>query len=163
MELYELLSSEVLCRYFVRVLAFYIRYLPVVERVGEITCGRDLELLLNRNKLHESYYLDMFQVTSVIIKLSKKTPVKEFDDRIYFSLKKTTGMNMLEIFELLKKNLLGIEIRMDGDELQTLFFPRHKVFTYLSRVTRVNIMEEVDRSTQRDKIIGLLGTKDAIT
>ena len=105
----------------------------------------------------------MFQVTAVIIKLSKKTPVKEFDDRIYFSLKKTTGMNMLEIFELLKKNLLGIEIRMDGDELQTLFFPRHKVFTYLSRVTRVNIMEEVDRSTQRDKIIGLLGTKDAIT
>jgi len=49
-----------------------------------------------------------------------------------------------------------------ADQYQTLFFPRHKVFRYLSRSTRNNIMEEVDRSTQRDKIIGLLGTKEAI-
>jgi hypothetical protein len=53
---------------------------------------------------------------------------------------------------------------MDGQEegssqYQTQFFPRHKVFRYLSRTTRTTIMEEVDRSTQRDKIIGLLGTK----
>lgn len=56
---------------------------------------------------------------------------------------------------------------MDGPEegscqYQTLFFPRHKVFRYLSRTTRTSIMEEVDRSTQRDKIIGLFGTKEAI-
>jgi hypothetical protein len=71
---------------------------------------------------------------------------------------------MNEFFELLKRNLLGIEIKMDEYELasdfnQTLFFPRHKVFNYLSRSTRNIIMEEVDRSTQRDKIIGLLNTK----
>jgi hypothetical protein len=62
---------------------------------------------------------------------------------------------------------LGIEIRMDsnddsGSQYQTQFFPRHKVFRYLSRTTRTAIMEEVDRSTQRDKIIGLLSTKEAI-
>jgi hypothetical protein len=43
-----------------------------------------------------------------------------------------------------------------------LFFPRHNVFRYLSRSTRKTIMEEVDRSTQRDKVIGLLSTKPAI-
>lgn len=103
----------------------------------------------------------MFQTTSVIVKLEKKTPVAEFPMRIANNIKKA---NIIEIFELLKRNLLGIEIRMDGAEegtshYQTQFFPKHKVFRYLSRTTRTTIMEEVDRSTQRDKIIGLLGTK----
>jgi len=75
--------------------------------------------------------------------------------------------NMIEIIDLLKKNLLGIEIKMESpdesaDQNQILFFPKHNVFRYLSRSTRNNIMEEVDRSTQRDKIIGLLSTKEAI-
>lgn len=106
----------------------------------------------------------MFQTTSVIVKLEKKTPDPNFNERITWHIGKA---NIVEIFELLKRNLLGIEIRMDstddsGCQYQTQFFPRHKVFRYLSRVTRTNIMEDVDRSTQRDKIIGLLSTKDAI-
>jgi len=32
-DIYENLSTDILCRYFVRVLAFYIKYLPVVERI----------------------------------------------------------------------------------------------------------------------------------
>ena len=47
----------------------------------------------------------MFQITSVIVKLDKKTQVKEFPGRINFNLKKN---NLLDIFELLKNNLLGI-------------------------------------------------------
>ena len=49
------------------------------------------------------------------------------------------------------------------DPYQTLFFPKHNVFRYISRTTRTNIMEEVDRSTQRDKIIGLISSKALIT
>lgn len=65
---------------------------------------------------------------------------------------------------MLKDNLLGIEIKVDEvDDCQTLFFPKHKVFKYLSRATRTNIMEEVDRSTQRDKIIGLISAQELIT
>jgi hypothetical protein len=37
----------------------------------------------------------MFQTTSVIVKLEKKTPVQEFKDRISYNIKKT---NMYEIF-----------------------------------------------------------------
>jgi hypothetical protein len=50
---------------------------------------------------------------------------------------------MEEIIDLLRKNLLGIEIKMENtsDPFQTLLFPRHKIFRYLSRVTRKNIME----------------------
>ena len=64
---------------------------------------------------------------------------------------------MTEFVQLLKDNLMGIEIKVDGteDPCQTLFFPKHNVFRYLSRTTRTNIMESVNRSTQRDKIIGL--------
>jgi hypothetical protein len=42
----------------------------------------------------------------------------------------------------LKDNLLGIEIKVDDEEdpFQTLFFPKHNVFKYLSRTTRTNIM-----------------------
>lgn len=53
---------------------------------------------------------------------------------------------MIQISDLLKRNLLGIEIKMDspdgsgGSQLQTQFFPRHKVFRYLSRATRTLIM-----------------------
>ena len=84
----------------------------------------------------------MLQITSVIVKLDKKTPVKEFPARINFNLKKN---NLLDIFELLKNNLLGIQIKMDssaesGEEYQTLFFPKHKILRYLSRSTRNAIM-----------------------
>ena len=85
----------------------------------------------------------MFQVTSVIVKLEKKTPVTEFSNRIAYNIKKS---NMIQISDLLKRNLLGIEIKMDspdgsgGSQLQTQFFPRHKVFRYLSRATRTLIM-----------------------
>jgi hypothetical protein len=48
---------------------------------------------------------------------------------------------MKEYFELVEKNLLGIEITMDENKLSTdrnqiLFFPKHAVFNYLSRSTR---------------------------
>jgi len=43
---------------------------------------------MDKNKLHESYYLDMLLVTSVIVRLDKKTPVKEFSKRISFNLTK---------------------------------------------------------------------------
>lgn len=49
------------------------------------------------------------------------------------------------------------------DSCQTLFFPKHNVFKYLSRATRNSIMDEVDRSTQRDKIIGLISAQEMIT
>ncbi len=98
----------------------------------------------------------MLQVTTVIKKLETKAPEKcGFKERITEYIKR---YNMEEYILLLKDNLLGIEIKVDGtdDPCQTLFFPKHNVFKYLSRVTRTNIMEDVDRSTQRDKIIGLI-------
>jgi len=102
----------------------------------------------------------LFQVTSVIIKLKHKTPNESFYKRIDYNLNKN---KIKEHFETIEKNLLGIEITMDEYEMSTdrnqiLFFPRHAVFNYLSRSTRARIMEEINRSTQRDKIIGLFNT-----
>jgi hypothetical protein len=54
--------------------------------------------------------MNMFQATSVIVKLSKKATTRDFDENITFYIKK---YNMIEIIELLKKNLLGIEIKME--------------------------------------------------
>ena len=65
----------------------------------------------------------------------------------------------------MKDNLLGIEVKIDNtdDPVQTLFFPKHNVFKYLSRATRTNIMETINRSTPRDKKMGLLSEKEPIT
>jgi hypothetical protein len=52
----------------------------------------------------------LFQVTSVIIKLKHKTPNESFSKKIEYYLNKTV---MKEYFELVEKNLLGIEITMD--------------------------------------------------
>ena len=61
--------------------------------------------MLSKNKLHENYYLDILQVTTVIKKLETKTPVVEFHQSIndYMSME-----NMTEYIHLLKDNLLGI-------------------------------------------------------
>jgi hypothetical protein len=43
-----------------------------------------------------------------------------------------------------------------------LYFPKHPILTKLSDATRNRIMEEVSRSTQREKIKSLLKFKDEI-
>lgn len=104
----------------------------------------------------------MLQIATVIVKLNNKTPVADFHLWLVDYMKLN---NMTEYIKVLRDNLLGIEIKVDGtyDPYQTLFFPKHNVFKYLSRTTRTNIMETVNRSTQRDKIIGLTTEKEPIT
>ena len=64
--------------------------------------------------------------------------------------------------------MYGIEVHVDSfdnsdeGQNQLLFFPKHAVFNYLSRETRAKLMEEINRSTQRDKIIGLVKAKEDI-
>jgi len=85
----------------------------------EIKEAKDLEILLSKNKLHENYFLDLFQVTSVIIKLMQKlkNPYKKlFEDGIMWNLKLT---NMRDHFELIRRSLLGIEIAMDEYEVSS--------------------------------------------
>ena len=50
----------------------------------------------------------------------------------------------------------------DSDLTQIEYFPRHSAYNYLSRATRATIMEEINRRTQRDKIIGLINTTPII-
>ena len=52
---------------------------------------------------------------------------------------------------------------MEIDSTQIIYFPKHPVYAYLSRTTRTSIMDSIDRSTHRDKIIGLVKTTNEIT
>jgi hypothetical protein len=45
---------------------------------------------------------------------------------------------------------------------QYLYFPKHPILTKLSDATRNRIMEEVSRSTQREKIKSLLKFREEI-
>ena len=51
-------------------------------------------------------------------------------------------------------------MEIEIDQNQIIYFPNHPVYSYLSRSTRNIIMEEINRSTHRDKIIGLINTTD---
>ncbi len=74
--------------------------------------------MLAGNRLHENYFLDLFHVTSVIIKLMQKLNgnyKKKFEEGIAWNLKLT---NIRDHFELIRKNMLGIEIAMDEYEAE---------------------------------------------
>lgn len=123
----------------------------------------ELEKCMTKHSIFKGQILDIFDVTTVVVKLKRKYP--KFEENIAYFLKKANETKYFEIFE---NNLLGIEINMDkgeadGDERQIEYFPRHSVYNYLSRATRSTIMEEINRSTQRDKIIGLINTTPVIS
>jgi hypothetical protein len=128
------------------------------ERGWEFGNELDLSKYMDKKNIFEGSILNLFDVTTVIVKLKKM--YKEFGESIKGHLYKA---QMSEYFQCFENSLLGIEIKMDkgeadNDLLQFIYFPRHSVYSYLSRATRETIMEEINRSTQRDKIIGLIGT-----
>ena len=99
---------------------------------------------------------NIFVTTTVIVKLTTNSP--SFKDKVDCELENNKVMHY---FELFTANLLGIEIQMDKveldiDQTQIIYFPKHPVYAYLSRSTRTSIMDSIDRSTHRDKIIGLV-------
>lgn len=84
-KIYNFLSSLDLSNFFVKCLSFYVKYLPMLQRtiddkdkrqtgkpLEQIKTADDLKKLLDKNKLHSNFFLDLFQVTSVIIKLMQK-------------------------------------------------------------------------------------------
>lgn len=60
----------------------------------------------------------------------------------------------------LKKDILRIEINLFSR--QYIYFVKHPLFGCLSRETRKQIMQTVDRDTQRDKLNGLIGYADEV-
>lgn len=60
---------------------------------------------------------------------------------------------------------MSIEVSANnGNEVsnQFVYFPRHPVFHYLAKNTREDIMMRVERGTQRDKQISLIGMKEEV-
>ncbi|CAD8077595.1 unnamed protein product [Paramecium sonneborni] len=66
-----------------------------------------------------------------------------------------------DIMKFLETKILKIEIIYDNKP-QTILFPSHPLFTFLSGETRDMIMYNVNRDTQRDKINGLLEYRNQI-
>ena len=61
--------------------------------------------------------------------------------------------------------ILSIEVSSNnGNEInnQFVYFPKHPVFQYLAKNTREDIMMRVQRDTQRDKQISLIGMKEEV-
>lgn len=57
--------------------------------------------------------------------------------------------------------LLQIEINCKSG-MQYVYFPYNPVFKFLAKDTKNRIMFEVNRDTQRDKLVGILGYRDEI-
>lgn len=101
--------------------------------------------------------LNILDVIMIFKMMEEKVP----EGRLVYSYKIFTGKEENSTTSLIlaemRTLLLNIEIKNSEGNLQIVYFPKHPLFDYLSSESRDKIMYEVDRSTQRDKIIGLLG------
>lgn len=66
------------------------------------------------------------------------------------------------IYTELEKCLLKIEITDDKGKDQYIYFPKYPVFKSLADNLRNHIMEKVERSSHRDKIVSLLSYTDGV-
>lgn len=85
---------------------------------------------------------------------------KERERQCYVEAEKQ-GLHLEELLHTLKEEILKIEV-ISSRGRQFIYFPKHPILTKLSNATRDRIMEEVSRSTQREKIKSLLQFKDEI-
>ena len=100
----------------------------------------------------------VLNILIIFLKLKEKLGVEE--SRVYSIYNNERNKN-LELFEYLERNLLQIEIIMGGVE-QIVIFPKYPVFNSLTGGLRDTIMNQVQRSTHRDKIVSLQGYSSAI-
>lgn len=94
----------------------------------------------------------------IFMKLKEKLGV---DDSRVYSIYNNERKKNLELYEFLEKNLLQIEI-INGGISQIVIFPKYPVFNSLTGGLRDTIMNSVQRSTHRDKIVSLQGYTSAI-
>lgn len=161
-EIRKSLVVDDLPNYYIHVFTLFVRELP--NEGWAFSNSAELEKAMKLKNRYEGKILDLFDVAKVVIKLQSG----EASSWFHVQTKHCLAQNgMTEYFDLFVENMLGIEINMEKGEAesnqrQIEYFPRHSVYNYLSRSTRALINEEVNRSTQRDKIIGLINTEKVI-
>ena len=96
----------------------------------------------------------------IIIFLKLKEKLGEEESRVYSIYKNERNKNP-DLFDFLEKNLLQIEI-INNNIKQIVIFPKYPVFNSLTGGLRDTIMNSVERSTHRDKIVSLQGYTTAI-
>ncbi len=84
-----------------------------------------------------------------------------YNYRVFTEKEENAGVSL--ILAEMRTLLLNIEIKNSEGNLQIVYFPKHPLFDYLSAESRDKIMYEVERTTQRDKIIGLLSYLDEVS
>jgi len=103
----------------------------------------------------------MKAILNILIIFQKlKEKLGEEDSRVYSTFMNERNKNK-ELYDYLEKNLLSIEIIMGG-ESQIVRFPKFPVFNSLTGGLRDTVMNSVERSTHRDKIVSLQGYTSAI-
>ena len=66
------------------------------------------------------------------------------------------------MYTYLEKCLINIEVTDSQGKDQVIYFPKYPVFNSLTGNLRDFVMQEVERSSHRDKIVSLLGYTDGV-
>lgn len=74
---------------------------------------------------------------------------------------KSTYQHIEDFAKEFENLLIQIEINCSSGK-QYVYFPFNPVFKFLAKDTKNRIMAEVNRETQRDKLVGLLGYTDEV-
>ncbi len=110
---------------------------------------------------HECIFDDNMMAVINIIIIFKYMKEKLGDTSRLYSMYDKLRSEQLDMFEFLEKCLLEIEI-VNAGNTQTIIFPKYPVFNSLSGNLRDAVMEKVQRTTHRDKIVSLLGYTSSI-
>lgn len=102
------------------------------------------------------------QILNIIIIFMQVRDKLEDKSRIYSSYQTQKIKNNPQLFDYLENCLLSIEITNDKGVNQVVYFPKIPVFNSLSEGLKDYVMDKVERTTHRDKIVYLLGYTEDI-
>jgi hypothetical protein len=99
----------------------------------------EFERYLEESKTHEGRVRQILKIMSVVSKIEAWMDKRGLKN----SFEKSLEDDMKPVIDLLRKNLLCIEIK--NETAQLVYFPYHPVYRYLSDSTKDKIMFEINR------------------
>ncbi|CAD8049274.1 unnamed protein product [Paramecium sonneborni] len=139
--------------------SFLISFLSLSFEQLNIENINDLEIyLLQQDKIFNS---DMLRILNVCIIEQKMASYQQSRWIQQFHEQLSVNPTIKDIYDNLIVLIHHIEIVYEGKSM-TVFFPYHQLFNLLSEQSKQDLLFQINRETQRDKLLGLLSATNIL-